>query len=65
MRVGMWWENLSKETTWKRGLKLRDGIKMDLREVDLGGGGVNWIDAAQDRVRWHAIVNSVMSFQIP
>jgi hypothetical protein len=40
-----------------------DNIKMDLKEV--GCGGINWIDLAQDRDRWQALVNAVMSLQVP
>jgi hypothetical protein len=29
-----------------------DNIKMDLTEVELGGGGMDWLDLAQDRDRW-------------
>jgi hypothetical protein len=36
-----------------------DGIKMDLR--DSGWGCVEWIDLAQDRDRWRAVVNAVMN----
>ena len=36
-----------------------DNIKMDLQEV--GCWGVDWIDLAQDRDRWWAIVNVVMN----
>jgi len=28
-------------------------------------GGLNWIDLAQDRDRWHALVNAVMYLQVP
>jgi hypothetical protein len=40
-----------------------DNIKMDLREI--GWGGVDWIDLAQDRDQWRALVNMVMDLQIP
>jgi hypothetical protein len=32
---------------------------MDLREI--GWGGMNWIDLAQDRDQWRALVNTVMN----
>jgi hypothetical protein len=37
-----------------------DGIRMDLREIGLGG--VDWIRLAQDRDRWWAVVSAVMNF---
>jgi len=39
-----------------------DTIKMDLREV---GGGGDWMELAQDRDRWRALVNTVMKFRVP
>ena len=39
-----------------------DNIKMDLREV---GGGGDWMELAQDRDRWQALVNKVMNLQVP
>jgi hypothetical protein len=38
-----------------------DNIKMYLREVGLGGGGLDWIDVVQNRNRWLAFVNAVMN----
>jgi hypothetical protein len=37
--------------------------KMDLQEV--GWGSMNWIDLAQDRDRWRALVNVVMYLPVP
>jgi hypothetical protein len=40
-----------------------DNIKMGLREIEWGGMG--WIDLAQDRDRWRALVNMVMNLRVP
>jgi hypothetical protein len=31
----------------------------------LDGRGIHWIDLAEDRDRWHALVNMVKNFQVP
>jgi hypothetical protein len=38
-----------------------DNIKMDLREI--GWDGMDWIDLAQNRDQWGALVNTVMNLR--
>jgi hypothetical protein len=40
-----------------------DNIKMDL--IDIGWDGIDWIDLAQDRDQWRALVNTVMNLRVP
>jgi hypothetical protein len=40
-----------------------DNISMDFGEV--GWGAVDWIGLAQDRKRWRALVNSVLTLRVP
>jgi len=44
------------------GRRWEDNIKMDLQEV--GGGCGDWMELAQDRDRWPALVNTVMDFRV-
>ena len=42
--------------------RLEDNIKMDLHEV--GCGGMEWIELAQDRDKWRVLVSTVMKLGI-
>jgi hypothetical protein len=44
-------------------LRWVDNIRMDLREI--GWDSMDWIDLAQDRVQWRALVNTVMNIRVP
>jgi hypothetical protein len=41
----------------------QDNIKRDLQEV--GGGCGGWMERAQDKDRWRALVSTVMNFRVP
>jgi hypothetical protein len=43
--------------------KWEDNIRMNLREI--GWGGMDWIDLAQDKDQWRALVNTVMKLRVP
>ena len=51
-----------KRPIWRPRHRWEDNIKRDLREV--GRGGVEWMELAQDRDKWEACVNAVMNLQI-
>jgi hypothetical protein len=40
-----------------------DNVKMVLREI--GWGGVDWSDLAQDKNQWRVLVNTVMNLRVP
>ena len=40
-----------------------DNITMDLKEV--GGGCEDWMELAQDRDKWRALVSTVMNLRVP
>jgi len=55
---------------WMRDLRERDHLedsgvdgRMNLQDVE--SWGMDWIDLAQDRNRWRALVNAVMNLRVP
>jgi hypothetical protein len=40
-----------------------ENIKMDLREIERDG--IDWIDLAQNRNKWRALVSTVMDLRLP
>jgi hypothetical protein len=40
-----------------------DNTKIDLREI--GWDGVDWIDMAQNRDKWRALVNTILNLRVP
>jgi hypothetical protein len=43
--------------------RCEDNIRVGLREI--GWGGMDWNDLAQDSVRWRALVNTLLNLQVP
>ena len=60
----VWFRKPERKTTFGRPRNRRDdNIKLGLQEVGLGG--MDWIDLAQDTDRWWALINAVMNLWIP
>jgi len=57
------WKPEGKRPLGRPRRRWEDNIKMDLQEV--GCGGMDWIELAQDRYNWRAVVNAVMNLQVP
>ena len=55
-------ETRGKETIGETQTQMACNIKMDVQDV---GGGGDWMELAQDRDRWRALVNTVMNLWVP
>ena len=56
-------ETLGKEPLGRPRHRWEGNIKMDLQEV--GGGCGEWMELAQDRDRWRALVSTVRNIRVP
>jgi hypothetical protein len=60
--AGFWWGNL-RERDYLGDPDVDGRSKMDLNEV--GCECIDWIELAQDRDRWRALVNEVINLRVP
>ena len=59
--TGFWWGKLRE--AWETQRRWEDNIKVDLQEV--GCESLDWIELAENRDRWRAVVNAVMKLRVP
>jgi len=62
--TSVWWGNLRERHHLGRPRRRwEDNIKMDFQQVACGD--MDWIELAQDRDRWRALVNALMNIWVP
>jgi hypothetical protein len=63
MYKAFWLEARLKRPLGRPRRRREDNITIDLRKR--GWGGIDWINLAQDRDQWRALVNKVMNLRVP
>jgi hypothetical protein len=64
MQIGFRWDSQKERNTLGRaGRWWKDNINVDIKEK--GWGGMNWIDLAQNRDKWRALVKTAMNIRVP
>ena len=62
---GFWWGNLRERDHWgDPGVDGRIILRWIFRKWNVGGG-MDWIELAQDSDSWRALVNAVMNLRVP
>jgi len=62
----LWWGDLkSKRPIGRHRRRWQGNIKLNLKKKKMGEVGMDWIDLAQDRDRWRALVNEVINLRVP
>jgi hypothetical protein len=61
-RTGWWWGNLSERGLWRDRHRWEDNIKIDVQDV--GGGRGDWMELAQDKDGWQALVSMIKNLQV-
>ena len=54
---------IGKRPLGRHRLRWEDNIRMDLEEIGINAG--NWVDSAQDRNYWRAVVNAALNLRVP
>jgi hypothetical protein len=63
VHTGFWWGDLREgDHLGDPGVDWRKILKCIFKKWD---GGMDWIELAQDRARWRALVNAVMNLRVP
>jgi hypothetical protein len=63
MHIRYWWESQTERPLGRPKRWRVDNIKMDL--IEIGWDGMDWINLAQDRDQWRALLNTVMNLGVP